>query len=347
MRIIVFRVHKINIGEGIVTKGAIGCIKRAFPDAEVFEISLYSDKIAGRLHQDNLMSNFQSLLGMSNFGTGKSVGKQPGNHARIVDLLDADLAIIPGGILRPGIDQFMDTFRTLRDNGIPILLLGAGGNGSDKYSNIRSQLLERLEEINVQAIITRDHLAYDALSDDVDYIYDGIDCGFYLKEWYTPPPATKEFSTISFDKSDIPDIDTDEKQIYPIHTPFNKPFWSLHRQAYDRFRSGYGGASIRKELLEKEQLFLSDNIREYLFLYANTNVTHSDRIHSCVPTLAYGGSARLYTEDLRRHIFDGLINGEILKEPVQLLSEKVKEEKQNQVDALTEAANFAMGTEKN
>lgn len=333
MKIVIFRVHKINIGEAIVTKGAIGCVKKAFPEADVMEVSLYPDKISNRIQEDSLLTNFRSITGFSTETTA-------GNHTRIVDLLDADLAVIPGGILRTGIDQFMRTFRILREKQIPIVLLGAGGNGSIEYTS--SELYEKInnffEELDVQVLITRDSLAYDAFSAEVEFSHDGIDCGFYINNWYDPPDASKEFSTIAFDKSKAPDIRTENTTIYPIHKPFDNPHWSLSRRIWSTIRgSDYGGVNVRKEMQSKDNVFISDNVREYLFLYANTTVTHTDRMHSCIPTLAYGGKARVYTNDLRRHIFDGLVDGNVLAEPVSTLDSKVKEKKAEQIKVLQES----------
>jgi hypothetical protein len=337
MQIVVFRVHKINVGEAIVTKGAVGCVQEAFPNADVIEVSLFPDKIFRRIQQDSLIVNLQSVIGLPNYSINS-------NHTRIVDLIDADLAVIPGGILRPGIDQFMQTFGALREKKIPIVLLGAGGNGSVNYtdSTLQPILLEAFEELDIRVLITRDSLAYDALSNNIEYAHDGIDCGFFIDDWYQPPFATKPFSTIAFDKSPAPDISTKHEPIYPYHKPFDNPYRSLPHRVLNAIHPNRGGVDVRHDVRHKDRIFISDNIKEYLFLYANTNVTHSDRMHACIPTLAYGGKARVYTDDLRRHIFDGLVNGNVVTEPVEKLESTVEDKKQEQVSVLQEAVKIVL-----
>lgn len=59
--------------------------------------------------------------------------------------------------------------------------------------------------------------------------------------------------------------------------------------------------------LKRGNLYVSDNIRDYLFMYSNANEVHADRIHACVPALVYGGKIKFYYDTPRGRLFDGLV----------------------------------------
>jgi len=84
-----------------------------------------------------------------------------------------------------------------------------------------------------------------------------------------------------------------------------------------------------------ENVFVSDLVTDYLFLYANADVVRSDRIHACLPALTYGNRAQFYFDTPRANLFDRVpIDGDATSEPVRFDMDDLEREKDAQVDAL-------------
>jgi hypothetical protein len=56
----------------------------------------------------------------------------------------------------------------------------------------------------------------------------------------------------------------------------------------------------------------------YFALYANAALTLSDRIHACVVTMAYGGSAMLFSRSPRVQVFERVGAAAISRQPTKL-----------------------------
>jgi hypothetical protein len=172
-----------------------------------------------------------------------------------------------------------------------------------------------LQEGGIDALVTRDSSAYDAYATSVSEAYEGIDCAFFIDDWYDPPTLDSNFVAATFDKLDEPDIETDKKIIRPHHAPFD-----LLRDVYEG--SDFVGNTLKlgrrwtssNELetaydeLEKGNLYVSDNVRDYLSIYANASEVHADRIHACIPGLVYGADIKFYYDTPRGRLFDGFVN---------------------------------------
>jgi hypothetical protein len=81
---------------------------------------------------------------------------------------------------------------------------------------------------------------------------------------------------------------------------------------------------------------MSDNVRDYLFLYKNAVETHSDRIHACVPALSYGNEARFWFDTPRAALFDRVSDKTISERTVSLDMDQLSEQKSEQVSAVAE-----------
>ena len=56
--------------------------------------------------------------------------------------------------------------------------------------------------------------------------------------------------------------------------------------------------------LVKSGVIVSDNPMDYLLLYRNASEVYSDRVHACIPTLAFGNKARLFSNSPRIALFE-------------------------------------------
>jgi hypothetical protein len=208
----------------------------------------------------------------------------------------------------------ISTFRLqhLNDTSTPIVLLGAGGG------NYEPQTVETvrkiLDQIQPAALLTRDERAYEKYNDMFELSYNGIDCGLFIDEWYGPPDANQEILAATFDKTNEPELDTDARVIRPNHGPF--PTY---------------GTNPKAEYFKKNDTLLSDSLVDYLMVYANAEETHSDRIHACIPALAYGNRAQFYYDTPRSLLFDRVLTQDITKEPIKIDRNRLKREKSNQI----------------
>lgn len=72
----------------------------------------------------------------------------------------------------------------------------------------------------------------------------------------------------------------------------------------------------------------------YFALYGNAELTLSDRIHACIVTMAYGGTAMLFSKSPRVQIIERVETAEILKKPMKLNREKLDEMRTEQIEFL-------------
>jgi hypothetical protein len=339
MKIILLKTWISNIGNGFIDKGARLCLEKAFPNAEIMEVSGFPNQTV----MQSGVKFFARYIGERSGKLGRPLvefGKkrmenapEVNNVLNIGEMIDADLAVLSGCILDIHLEWYMKTLKKIRDKEIPLILLGAGGLNYDPET--QRGVRDCLKKLKTRALLTRDSIAYKCYSDYFETSYDGIDCGFFINDWYTPPKSEEEFVVATFDKTKEPKIDTDYKIIRAHHESFNSPF--------SGFMTAIGLILILRARLKsvnffkKPNFFVSDSLKDYLFLYYNAIETHSDRVHACVATLAYGNSARFYYGTTRAGLFDKVVDRDIRKEVVTIDKDKLKIEKEKQILALREA----------
>ena len=91
---------------------------------------------------------------------------------------------------------------------------------------------------------------------------------------------------------------------------------------------------FRSKVYAHNNSFCADVPYGYINLYANSQLTLSDRVHSCAVTLAFGHSAMLFVKTNRVGLLERVGAGEITKRPVQIDTEKLKAEKEQMVEWL-------------
>ncbi|QCW05074.1 polysaccharide pyruvyl transferase family protein [Natrinema pallidum] len=326
MQILLLQTWIANIGNGFIDKGARVAIERAFPDAEIIEASGHPNLVGGRKTKGFLPNVFSSRDESAYGELYRHSSQTPlQNIINVGELVDVDVAVLPGCILYEHVlEKYYPVFEKLAEDDTPLVLLGAGGGDYDPET--QRYVKQFINEVEPAGIITRDRDAYESYSDDVPRAHDGIDCAFFINEWYDPPTATDEYDVATFDKQTTPKIASDRRTIHTDHYPFEQPYGNLW-QKIKKMKSQW-------KLFNKENVFVSDSLRDYLFLYANTRVTHSDRIHACVPTLAYGNRAQFWFDTPRGTLFEKVLDEDIQDKPVSVDQSLLKRAKQEQVEAL-------------
>lgn len=331
MRILLLRTWTTNIGNGFIDYGAKAMLERAFPDAEIVETGGYPNHAADTAALWRGTRKFERMTGYGGSDYESPTHSIRRNAVNVSELIDADLAVLPGCVLsRPTFRKYFDTLTRLRERDIPIVIIGGGGEEYDEAE--RKDVEAVFDALDIEVLLTRDRTAYEEYDDLVEYCYDGIDCSLFLGDAHQPPEANREFDVHAFDKGEEPDIDGASSTIIrPDHAPFDEPY---HFPVGERARELLG---LETPLFEQENVFVSDMVTDYLFLYANADVVRSDRIHACLPALTYGNRAQFYFDTPRANLFDRVpIDGDVTSELVRFDMDELEREKDAQVEALEE-----------
>jgi len=311
-----------NIGNSFISKGALACLSNAFPDSDIFEVSLYPDYAAERCFTRRGLISSQIRRG----GDDRASNHFRDQTINPSELFDADLAVIPGCVMgKVAFERYLETLKRIDEKDIPILFLGVGAGSYD--SNIINKTQERIQELQNIAFVSRDETCYDAFADLADTSHSGIDCAWFLDDWYTGPEANQSLTALTFDKISEPDIDVTGRVIRPNHGPYRQFQQSLVERVGELL--GVGQSLPRNH-------FVSDSATDYLSIYSNAAQTHSDRIHACVPALVFDNEAQFYYETPRSKLFDRVGLSDITNKPVSLNQEILDKQKQAQVEFLSE-----------
>lgn len=316
--ILLLKTYLTNIGNGFIDNGAKILLTKSFPDYNIIDISGYQGYLA---YEKALGGNLSYLLKIAITHNINSNNISKFNFVNLLEMIDADFIFFAGCVLdQSNLDPQIELLLSCKKQGKEIIFIGAGsGNYEDKTISHAKKILKKIKP---KAIITRDEIAYKNYKNLSDISYNGIDCGFFINEWYDPPKSNTNFNVFSFDKQNEPkDIELEKENsnyivIRPNHSPFQDPFRGFFRREV-----------IYKDWLERKNIMISDDIKDYLFLYANSKETHSDRVHACVATLSYGNKARLYYKTDRALLFNKVLDENITKKLVSLNKDKIKFEK--------------------
>lgn len=209
----------------------------------------------------------------------------------ILDLAKPDYLIIAGCVLT--IPFFKIYYNLLKkvSTSIKIIFLGCSG---DSYSDYEiSTISYILKDIKPYAIITRDNIAFEKYSSYSKYTYSGIDCAFFVNKLDNMKMALKEpYSVIAFDKIENKRLITDVKSSLK-----NRVIFASHKPY----------PITNKKISFLKNGLISAAPTDYLYLYANATEVHSDRIHACIPTLAFGNKCKLYNLTPRKNLFNKII----------------------------------------
>ena len=326
MRILVLGTQLSNIGNGIISRGAVAAVKRAFPDAEVIHSSAFSYYLA-----DVAVEN----------GGDERLRR---NSVAVGDFLEPDVALFSGCILYPHpLRRHLPLLKRLDREGIPIGFLGVGGN--DYEAETVSMVTDFLSKIDPEILTTRDQAAYDAYSDAFAEATLGIDNGFFISDWYDPPEADIEFVVATLDKTEYDVPDTEHPIVRPHHAPFD-----LLRDVYEGAGVIGGGLKLGRQVFSPNELenaydalgegnlFVSDNIKDYLFFYKNAARTYTDRVHAAVPALVYGNQVKFSYNTPRAKLFNGVVEEQ--DRFYRIAEDETKNRRKRQIEYVRKLSNY-------
>jgi len=325
MDILLLKTWITNIGNGFIDQGAESCIDASIPNCDITTSSGLGESALAQAGCNFLRDKLRF-----DFDIGESIAtsNRAMSTATVAELVDTDLAVLPGCVLDRHLEWYEAVLQELSDRNVPIVLLGAGGKS---YSPQMQQRVRRqLRDLNIVGITTRDDRAYECYSQYVEHAYRGIDCAFYIDDWFVPEDANQEFIAATFDHRPEPNLPESDRIIRPNHRPLMPGQSGLIPAILKTSVQMYRKRSI--SLFTNSDNFVSDSLKDYLFVYRNADETYADRIHACVPSLVYGNAARFYHDTPRVGLFEGLTDGDISQELVELDQEAVANKKSEQIE---------------
>lgn len=279
-----------NIGNGFIDLGAEAALMKALPlNAELFKVSSNANFAAtmGQMFmlKENPIINWLWVHTMQRAAkklhdrSYKTVKTQ--NIFSMASMVKCDYFIIPGCVLTvPFFTIYGDLIKRKAEQGSKIIFLGASGNFYTEYEV--KFVSEYLRKLQPYAIMTRDSLAYKYYANFTKNSYNGIDNVFFVNLLNLPQIDTDltPYVVLNIEepkhyriKEELKNIFKEKNIVYSYHKPF--PYTKVSK-------------------LVKNGVIVSDNPMDYLLLYRNASEVYSDRVHACIPTLAFGNKARLF-----------------------------------------------------
>lgn len=307
-----------NIGNAFIDLGAMALLRAACPDAQV-----------------GLASELASWLFVCGARPPRARARRwvmPATEAPRPDFRDnaldvasvtaCDLLVFAGmAMCREFIDVNGPTVLALARRGVPVLLLGTGGLAFDDTEVTAFRAF--LRAVEPVAFISRDRRSFESYRDAVPAAHDGIDCGFFVPEAFTPfrvdlPP----YAVLNFDGRDA--FRPETPGLLQVHA---------HHECFDRVPPGR---------LRTPRTLISDLPHDYLTLYAGATEVHSDRVHACVSALAYGRPARFYGSTPRASLFESIGAGAVTRTLVRADAAVLADAKQRQLERVRDVVAAAL-----
>lgn len=302
-----------NIGNSFLDLGSIQSLKMASP---------------------NSIIHFVSEL-------PKWLGWRFGMQNRIIDLIRVtkmDYLVFSGmALCIDFINLRGPTLLKLKEKKVKILINGGGG-GNYSHKEI-GKVTKFMKKITPYAFISRDEQSFENYKNLAENSFNGIDCGFFINDYFAPAQlALPEYVILNFDSIPEPKLCVNDKLVIRLHhSCCGIPKMLLGASLKGRLV----GVSLLKDTLllkrfDKPNTLISDLPYDYLNLYANTEETHSDRVHACVATLSFGHPCKLYTKSPRASLLDRIGATTIKDKLTHPDTDKIEKEKKKQIKFLSE-----------
>lgn len=313
-----------NIGNGFIDLGAEAALMKALPlNAELFKVSSNANFAAtmGQMFmlKENPIINWLWVHTMQRAAkklhdrSYKTVKTQ--NIFSMASMVKCDYFIIPGCVLTvPFFTIYGDLIKRKAEQGSKIIFLGASGNFYTEYEV--KFVSEYLRKLRPYAIMTRDILAYKYYANFTKNSYNGIDNVFFVNLLNLPQIDTDltPYVVLNIEepkhyriKEELKNIFKEKNIVYSYHKPF--PYTKVSK-------------------LVKNGVIVSDNPMDYLLLYRNASEVYSDRVHACIPTLAFGNNARLFSNSPRIALFENAKIPDVRERLVSIEGLKEMQDKQ-------------------
>ena len=323
-----------NIGNAFIDLGAEETLKAALPeDAEIVKLSQCANFAASlgwsftikesllvRWIWEHTVQHFEKKVHDKVYSIVSTLDVF--SPAKIAKL---DCLILPGCILTESFFRIYGKLLECKvEQGCKLIFLGASGNFYT--ANEVACVKEWLGKLHPTALMFRDSVAYEYYKDYAPYSYNGIDNAFFVNRLNIPKTETTmdPYVVLNFDipkhkvfKEQLEQSIKDKSFVYTDHKPY--PY-------------------IKISNLAKKDVMCSDYPLDYLFLYRNVCETHSDRVHACIPTLAFGNKAQLYSESPRIALFEnvGIDIKEMKQHPVSLDAAALQALQSKQIEYLSQ-----------
>lgn len=257
----------------------------------------------------------------------------------------------------------------LKERGIKYMILSAG---MMKYDKNVIQEIKSYFKINPPYVMTtRDTDTYKTFKEDVSNIYDGICFAFFMPECYKPISTDlTPLMAINFDKIDEPHIYIDEPEKpadilfefenQKISMKFGGVFSKLGLKTdrftdaivyamsplprgkrpvkigkYNIIRTDHRFAPMfMRKVYRYNNSFCADIPHTYANIYAEAEITLSDRVHACAVTLAYGNAAYLFAKTGRSSLLHRVGAVGIEDHPVKIDLDYLNNEKSKMIQWL-------------
>lgn len=283
-----------NIGNAFIDLGSMQSIKAAMPNSSIYTVSCYPrilferklrtslEKIAEKAHKNQAIKklNREAMYIKIKILKRNWILKEP--NSRIENGFDlgrvvkSDYAIFSGMILYDNfIKRHKSTFLALKRKNVKIIFNGVGG---PYYSEDEIVMARKfLKEIGLYAFVSRDEKAFKCYQDLAEHSHEGIDCAFFINDYYTPPELEiPEYVIFNFDELPEPKINITDKLVIRTHHYSSEIY------------------TTPKRYFTMPNTLISDSPDDYLALYSNASATFSDRAHACVVTLSFGHPSKLF-----------------------------------------------------
>jgi hypothetical protein len=307
-----------NIGNAFFDLGALAIIKKIAPNATIY-------RTGGSVHwmfNASAKKNESRVVRKLRKVTNNPIPRNP-NSVEIGQVAELDLLVFAGMSM---CEEFVlnngKTFIEASKRGIPVLLLGTGGSlYNERDTRVFSDFVNSLCKT---AVITRDDDTYNLFKTNLKNIHSGIDCAFFLPDYYTPPKLVlPDYNVECFDEFlDTTVTHTEGRLVVRAHHDMWGP--------------------LRNEYINKPMTLVSDIPEDYLTIYAQSKITYSDRVHACVATLAYGNEAQLYSQTPRKALFSKVGLPDITKKVCKLNKDMFAELKENQIHLAKKSLDFLL-----
>ncbi len=292
-----------NIGNAFIDLGALYSLKTVCTDAAV--------------HVDSPMPRWLF----------SSAGKDIKNALVMAEWIPADYVVVSGmALCEEFFVSYGSTIKKLQQRGTRFVINGGGGARYTKQEvrNVRAFL----KDCPPYAFISRDTESFKNYRDLAEHAYDGIDCGFFVSDCFSPAELSlPQYVVFNFDtppwKALLKSL-RDRTFPWGLRVKVPETGDALIVRTYHSCWEGLSGSKGKYPYT-----FISDTPEGYLNLYANTQATYTDRVHAAVATLAFGKPAKLFSLTPRRFILHrvgalGIANELTYPDGVRIQEEKQK-----------------------
>jgi hypothetical protein len=285
------------------------------------------------------------------------------NSEVLIDDIECDYMIISGPLFCSRVRQmWTKSLQRIRAKGTKIVLMSAGSleYTKEEYNQCKIFLKEikpyliMTRDNDTYIIMTRDNDTYRAYGEFAEYSYDGICFAFFCSDYLSDSPKIESEDIIfCFDKGH--DYDVIEKCGSDIINLLNQGNWfskikpSILKRSYKAskisqynkyrivrpyhesnpplFRKKFKSNLLGYKEFNRPNCYIADIPEGYLYLYRNAKMTIAERVHSCVPAIAFGNYAWLISKTKRSRLFSRIGLDQITARPVRGDMDKLVEEK--------------------